>query len=158
MTDLLVGTDQGPAPEEKRRRRRLPRPRYAVVALIFLGAIVFLLTKMGGALNYYDTVDQALSQRATLGTEMFRLEGVVVPGSVHRTADGVDFVAEGSKDCITVINTGNPPQLFQPGIPVVVDGHFSGQTFVSHQIIVDHSANYVEAPSKPARALKGAKR
>ena len=44
-----------------------------------------------------------------------------------------------------VANTGSPPDLFQPRIPVVVVGHFTSETssdFVSNTIMVKHSATY----------------
>ena len=57
------------------------------------GALVFLVVKgLGTALNFYLPADQAVHQKATLGTKTFNLEGVVAPGSVHDTATGVDFV------------------------------------------------------------------
>ena len=156
MTGLLagVGSPTEPAPAPPARRRRLPRLRYLIVGMVFAGALAFLLTKMGGSLNYFDTVDQAVAQKATLGTETLRLEGLVVPGTVHRTARGVDFVAAGSKHEVDVVDTGNPPQLFQPDIPVVVVGHFSGWTFVSNQIIVDHNSTYIEKSPNGVSASK----
>ena len=42
-----------------------------------------------------------------------------------------------------VTHQGSPPQLFQPNIPVVLEGHFSGQQFLSDQIMVKHSAVYI---------------
>jgi cytochrome c-type biogenesis protein CcmE len=45
-----------------------------------------------------------------------------------------------------VSNTGTPPQLFGPRIPVVVIGHFTTNTsfnFVSNGILVKHSPDYV---------------
>ncbi|HXW31651.1 MAG TPA: cytochrome c maturation protein CcmE [Acidimicrobiales bacterium] len=155
MTGVLVGSTEPPATPRPSRRRRMPRLRYVIVAMVFAGAIAFLVTKMGGSLNYFDTVDQAVAQKATLGSQTFRLEGLVVPGTVQRTAHGVDFVAAGSEHKVDVVNTGNPPQLFQPDIPVVVVGHFSGWTFVSNQIIVDHSANYIEEHPDRVRAPDG---
>ena len=56
------------------------------------------------------------------------------------------------------MNTGNPPQLFQPNIPVVVVGHFVGATFVSNQIIVDHTAQYVAKYPNRVRAPNGTTR
>jgi cytochrome c-type biogenesis protein CcmE len=121
------------------------RRRYWVVALVLVAAFGFLVYKgIGGSLNYFETVDQAVQQKAMLGTRTFRLEGVVLPGSVHRSRDGVSFVAAGTVHRVDVVNTGNPPQLFQPDIPVVMVGHFAGNTFVSNQLIVDHSAQYVQ--------------
>jgi cytochrome c-type biogenesis protein CcmE len=124
-----------------------------------VGAFVFLLAKgLGSSLNYFETVDQAVASKAMLGTKTFRLEGLVVSGSVHRSRGGVDFVAAGTKHRIDVVNTGNPPQLFQPDIPVVVVGHFAGATFESNQIIVDHSAQYIAKYPSRVRAPNGTTR
>jgi cytochrome c-type biogenesis protein CcmE len=124
-----------------------------------VAAFAFLLVKgLGSSLDYFETVDQAVAGKAMLGTKTFRLEGLVVPGSVHRRPGGIDFVAAGSKHTVDVVNTGNPPQLFQPNIPVVVVGHFAGSTFVSNQIIVDHSSQYVAQYPKRVRAPNGTTR
>ena len=155
LTDADV---EAPAP---RRRRRPPASRWrlAVVGAVLVGAFVFLLVEgLGGSLNYFETVDQAVAQKATLGTRTFRLEGVVVPGTVHRDKDGVSFVAEGTHHKVAVVNHGNPPQLFQPDIPVVVVGHFSGDTFISNQLIVDHTAQYIEQHPARVRAPNGSVR
>ena len=41
---------------------------------------------------------------------------------------------------------GDPPELFKPGIPVVLEGHWdqSGQFFTSDTILIKHSADYKE--------------
>jgi cytochrome c-type biogenesis protein CcmE len=142
------------SPAARRQRRRL-----LVVGVVILAAFVFLLVKgLGSSLDYFETVDQAVQSKAMLGTKTFRLEGLVVPGTVHRSRGGVDFVAAGAKNRVDVVNTGNPPQLFQPDIPVVVVGHFAGATFVSNQIIVDHSAQYVATYPNRVRAPNGSTR
>ena len=139
---------------DRRQRRRL-----IVVGAVLVAAFVFLIVKgLGSSLNYFETVDQAVQSKAMLGSKTFRLEGLVVPGSVHRHDGGVDFVAAGTKDRVDVVNTGNPPQLFQNDIPVVVVGHFSGATFVSNQIIVDHTAQYVAKYPNRVRAPNGTTR
>lgn len=164
MTGATTGPAPGPAtppapatavPPTLRRRRRA---RYVVVALVFAGAVAFLVTKVGGSLDYFDTVDQAVAHKASLGDHTLRLEGLVVPGTVERTAHGVDFVAAGTRHRVAVENTGNPPQLFQPDVPVVVVGHFSGDVFVSSQIIVDHSSTYIQKHPGRVRAPNGSVR
>jgi cytochrome c-type biogenesis protein CcmE len=135
------------------------RRRLWVVGAVLLGAFAFLLVEgLGGSLNYFETVDQALQHKATLGTQTFRLEGVVVPGTVHRTRAGVSFVAAGTVHRVDVVNYGNPPQLFQPDIPVVVVGHFSGTLFISDQLIVDHSAQYVQQHPNRVKVPNGTTR
>ncbi len=109
-------------------------------------AFVFLLVEgLGSSLDYFDTVDQALAHKTSLGTQTFRLEGTVVPGSIHPTATGTNFlICQGAKS-VPVTNTGSPPQLFAGRIPVVVVGHFASDAsnaFESNTIMVKHSSTY----------------
>jgi cytochrome c-type biogenesis protein CcmE len=116
-------------------------------------------------LNYFETVDQALAHRSNLGVRDFRLEGVVAAGTVQRTSTGASFWLNGDHTHeVYVVATGEPPQLFQPDIPVVVDGHFvaanaSGPVvFRAHQIIVKHSADYRAQHPGRVRAPDGSTR
>jgi cytochrome c-type biogenesis protein CcmE len=140
-----AATHQGPTLPAPRRRRRHSARLWAVFALL-VAAFAFLLVEgLGSSLNYFDTVNQALAHRSTLGTTTFRLEGDVVPGSIHPTAVGTNFAICQGAHTVSVQNTGSPPQLFQVNIPVVVVGHFTSATssaFVSNQIEVKHSATY----------------
>jgi cytochrome c-type biogenesis protein CcmE len=146
-----------PPPAPRRTRRRL-----LVVGAVLVAALVFLLVEgLGSSLDYFDTIDQALAHRTTLGTSTFRLEGVVVAGSIRRTATGTDFsVSEGSST-VAVENSGSPPELFQNDIPVVVVGHFasaSSTVFVSNQIMVKHSADYIAQHPNRVKAPDGSVR
>ncbi len=141
--------------------RRPPRHRLRLV-LVFavLGAAVaFLLVEgLGSSLDYFDTVHQALTHKTSLGTTTFRLEGTVVPGSIHDTARGTDFSISGGNDRVTVVSVGSPPQLFQATIPVVVVGHFAStgsDTFLSNQIMVKHSATYIAEHPARVRGRSG---
>ena len=145
-----------PAPERPRPRTNL---RLIVVGLILVGALAFLLVEgLGSSLNYFETVGQALAHKATLGTSTLRLEGVVVPKSVVTTPVGTDFTISSGPKSVRVDNTGSPPELFQPNIPVVVVGHFvsvGSTTFVSDQILVKHSSTYIAAHPARVRAPNG---
>jgi len=130
-----------------------------MVGLVLLGALVFLLVKgLGSALDFYLTADQAVAQRGTLGSRTFNVEGVVEPGSIHGTAKGVDFVVTSGPVHLQVDNSGSPPQLFQADIPVIAVGHFSGDSFVSDQILVKHTATYIAAHPGRVTAPNGTKR
>ncbi len=148
-----------PYPARRPRSSRAARVRLTIVGLVLAGAFVALLVKgLGGSLDYFETVDQAVAHRAMLGGQTFRLEGLVLPGTVQRNGSTVQFVAAGTVHRIAVVNYGNPPQLFQPDVPVVVVGHFSGAVFVSNQIIVDHSAQYQQEYPNRVRAPNGTSR
>ena len=148
--------DPGRIPSPPRHRATA---RYVVVGLVLVGALAFLLVKgLGSALDFYLPVDQAVAQRASLGTKTFNLEGVVEPGSIHSTPAGVDFVVTAGTTHLAVHNTSSPPQLFQPGIPVIAVGHFQGNRFVSDQILVKHSATYIAQHPGRVTAPNGTKR
>jgi len=148
------------SPEQRRQRRRLE-----VVGIVIVAAIGFLVFKgLTSAIVFFKTANEAIAQRATLGGSTFQLEGMVMPGTVRTIRDGsgttVAFVVESSGVKIAVTNTGSPPQLFQPGIPVVVVGHFVGSSdrFASDQILVKHSNVYIAAHPNRVKALNGTTR
>ncbi len=75
-----------------------------------------------------------------------------------RTRHGADFSVAGGGEQVAVENSGSPPQLFQPGIPVVVVGHFASagsDIFVSDQILVKHSATYIAQHPRRVRGQDG---
>ena len=155
-TGPAAGSPLRPAPA---RRRRTPRWRLVAVGVVLAGAFAVLLAKgLGGSLDYFETVDQAVADKAMLAGKTFRLEGLVVPGTVQVSGSTVRFVAAGTVHRIAVTNHGNPPQLFQPDVPVVVVGHFAGDGFVSDQIIVDHTAQYQQQHPDRVRAPDGSMR
>ena len=147
----------GPALPPKRRRRT--SRRLLVVFVLLAIALVFLLVEgLGSSLDYFDTVNQALAHRASLGTTTFRLEGNVVSGSIHPTSRGTDFDLSQGANVVHVANTGSPPQLFQSNIPVVVVGHFTTNTsrdFVSNTIEVKHSSTYIAQYPDRVKAKNG---
>jgi len=148
---LLVAARARRAARSKKRKVRL-----IVAGVVLVGAFVFLLTMgLTNSLNYYETVNQALAQRAKLGDTTFRMEGVVAPGTIHPTDVGVDFTVESGDVREPVVETGQPPQLFQPGVPVVMVGHFDGTFFASNQILVDHTSQYVAGSPSRSRAKNG---
>jgi cytochrome c-type biogenesis protein CcmE len=139
-------------PSARRSRAAMLRS-LAIIATILVALIVVLAKGAQNALQYYLTVPQALANRTKLAGQTFRMEGVVVPGSIQETRVGVNFLIRYDQAVVRVVEIGNPPQLFQPAIPVVVQGHFEGQTFVSDLIMVKHTSSYVAAhPNRIADA------
>ena len=152
-----AGTDDPPRPARPRHRLRL-----TLVLAVIVGAVAFLLVEgLGSSLDYFDTVQQALANKAALGTSTLRLEGTVVAGSIRPTAVGTDFLVAEGADRVPVENRGSPPGLFQAGIPVVVVGHFASRastTFLSNDIMVKHSSDYIAAHPGRVKAANGSVR
>lgn len=115
-----------------------------LAAVVVLGALGFLVFQgLGNATLYFRTADEAVAQRAELGDRRFRIEGDVVAGTVSQVGQDVAFriVSKGVE--VPVTHRGDPPELFQPGIPVVLEGRFHGEGFASDRILVKHSETYV---------------
>ena len=143
------------APPTKRRGRWRT---VGVLAVLAIAVLALLSQGLLHSLNYFETIDQAMSSRAKLGTETFRLEGVVKPHTIDRTSRGASFWMTGGDKKVFVDAHGSPPQLFQSDIPVVVDGHFTSETsdtFIATQIIVKHTASYIAAHPKRVKAPNG---
>lgn len=124
---------------------RRPRRWLALVVLaVVVVAGVFVVRSLGSATVFFLNADEAMAQRSDLGTQRFRLQGTVVPGSVTRTADGVSFKVVYRGVEVPVNHVGDPPELFQPNIPVVLEGRWndSQSAFASDRIMVKHSEEY----------------
>ena len=135
-----------------RRRRAFSTRRQRVVAgAVIIAALGSLLWKgLSGSLDYYLTADQAVAQRAQLGQSDFRIQGTVVAG-LRQTGAALNFAIVSHHVQVQVVSTGTPPQLFRPGMPVVLEGHWQGNVFSSYQIMVQHGSNYVEARTAPIK-------
>ncbi len=122
---------------------------------VVLAALGFLVFKgLGDATLYFRTADEAVAQRESLGERRFRIQGTVMAGSVARAGNDVAFEIEANGVSVPVLHRGDPPELFQPGIPVVLEGRFRGETFASDRILVKHSETYVaENPDRVTTSL-----
>ncbi|HYF46834.1 MAG TPA: cytochrome c maturation protein CcmE [Acidimicrobiales bacterium] len=132
--------DLTPRTKETRRRRGLPA---AVLLVVVVAALGFIAVKaLGDASLFFLNVDEAVEDRADLGDDRFRMQGTVVEGSVVESADGVSFEVEFNDVRADVVHQGDPPELFQPRIPVVLEGSWDGEVFASDRILVKHSSEY----------------
>lgn len=124
-------------------RRRNPLA-YAVLVAVALGLVVVIWQALTSASLYFYNADEAVEQRAELGDKRFRLQGTVLGDSIEQTDDGVVFAVAYGGAQVEVRHQGDPPELFQAGIPVVLEGRWSdtGDVFDSDTIKVKHSADY----------------
>jgi cytochrome c-type biogenesis protein CcmE len=118
--------------------------RLWIAGAVVVIALGFLVVRgLGNATLYFRTADEAVAQRAHLGERRFRIEGTVVPGTVKAQATDVAFAIENKGVAVPVRHAGDPPELFRPGIPVVLEGRFRGAVFASDRIMVKHSEAYI---------------
>ncbi|MFV1969743.1 MAG: cytochrome c maturation protein CcmE [Acidimicrobiia bacterium] len=114
--------------------------RFVIPAVVVIGAIAFLMVNLGSSLVYYNTPGELLAREA--GDVRLRLGGRVVPGSVVELETAVAFEVEDCDATVGVIHTGVPPELFQEGIGIVVEGVWTGSAFESDLMLVKHDEEY----------------
>ncbi|HUZ21215.1 MAG TPA: cytochrome c maturation protein CcmE [Acidimicrobiales bacterium] len=153
-----VGGERAAAVAALRKARSArTRRRIALVGVVLLAAAGFLVYKaLTSAIVYFKTAQQAVAERGTLGDSTFQIEGVVVPHTLRSTGPRtLSFSICSGRVHVPVENQGTPPQLFAPGVAVVLVGHFVGTSnvFSSNQILVKHSNSYVAA--HPGRVQTG---
>jgi cytochrome c-type biogenesis protein CcmE len=126
-----------------------------LAAIVVVAALGFLVYQgLGNATLYFRTADEAVAQREQLGDRRFRIEGDVVAGTVAQVGQDVSFRIASNGVEVPVTHRGDPPELFQPGIPVVLEGRFQGPGFASDRILVKHSETYVaENPDRVANTV-----
>jgi cytochrome c-type biogenesis protein CcmE len=111
--------------------------------LVVVAIAVVAMQFLNNAALYYRNADEAVRDKAALGTKRFRIQGVVQDG-VDKQANEVDFTIEFNGTRVAVRHIGDPPELFKPGVPVVLEGKWQGDYFASDRILIKHSAEYKE--------------
>lgn len=139
MTATIDSADTAPAPRRSGRGRALIAAAVAVVAVVAL-----LWQGLGSATVYFKTASEAVAEKQSLGSRRFRLEGVVVAGSRSGRDGRVFFQVEDNGVRVDVIHRGDPPELFQDSIPVVLEGRWQDGHFASDRILVKHTSEYRE--------------
>ena len=127
MTDAA-----GPEPPSLDLTPRPARPaagqRRGALALLLLlvGGVVFVLLRtLGDASLFFYDVAEAVELRSDLGDSRFRVVGTPQPGLVVTESDGgsaVVFTLCAGDVLADVVHQGDPAELFQPGVPVVLQG------------------------------------
>lgn len=127
--------------------RRRSRWAYGVLALVLLGVGVVAYQALTSASLYFYNADEAAEQRAELDGERIRVQGLVRDDvEPNLDGNGITFTITFNGTDLPVEHEGDPPELFQPGIPVVLEGQFGGslEAFQSDRIVVKHTPDYEE--------------
>jgi cytochrome c-type biogenesis protein CcmE len=108
--------------------KRLPLS-FMLAGIAILGAVLYLVFANTQAnAVYYMTVPE-LKHCTTCTVQAVRVAGVVEAGSVVRNdaRQMLNFTITDGKQLLPVTYTGVVPDIFRPGIQVVVEGHYTGQ-------------------------------
>jgi cytochrome c-type biogenesis protein CcmE len=117
-----------------------------------LGAIIYLVsanTRTDAV--YYMTVPE-LSHCSICTTQAVRVAGIVQSGSIQRNqqTQTVTFKMSDGHQALPVTYTGVVPDIFRPGIQVVVEGHYPGQgTFQAQTLLAKCPSKFQSATPTP---------
>lgn len=158
------GTPLDLRPREITRVRRGPRWLPAVALVVIAGAVVALLfSVLSSASLFFYNVDEAVARRDVLGDDRFRMQGTPVGNTFVQTELGgrsaVAFSVAFDGVEADVVHFGDPAEMFQPGVPVVLEGSWrndrapvdrfvgginDGWWFESDRMLVKHDNDYRE--------------
>src|SRR5438270_7195459 len=111
---------------------RRPVRSVAAGGTLIVGVLAFLVYQgISSNLVYYITPSELLAKGVTAQGQDFRLGGQVRPGSVqwNPQTQALRFVLQDPTGHVAVTSHGLPPELFRPGIGVVVEGQDLGAFF-----------------------------
>jgi cytochrome c-type biogenesis protein CcmE len=144
---LTETIEERKAPKPSRRRRRLPLS-FIIAGLAILAAVGYLVyANTQSNAVYYMTVAE-LHNCATCATQQsVRVAGVVQKGSIVRNdaAGQIKFVITEGGQALHVTYNGVVPDIFQPGLTVVVEGHYTGQGPFNAQDLLTKCPSHFES-------------
>jgi cytochrome c-type biogenesis protein CcmE len=139
------------------RLRKQQRLLLVITALVLLGgATGLVMLALSDSVAFFVTPSDIAQQRVE-GDRRFRLGGLVVPGSVDRSAgDGtIGFALTDQAHEVQVRYKGLLPDLFREGQGIVAQGHLAGDgVFDASEVLAKHDEAYM--PREVADALKQA--
>lgn len=129
-----------------------------VVVLVVIGvgtATALALTAFQKNLLYFVTPTQVKAGGLPTN-KRFRVGGLVVNGSVHRSGVNVRFDLTDGNQSVTVHYSGILPDLFREGQGIIAQGVVDGGgIFQADEVLAKHDSKYM--PPEVADALKNAK-
>ena len=143
-----------PGPRSVRARRSIA----LVVVVAVAAAVSMLITNLlGDASLFFYNADEAVERRGELAAERFFLQGTPIAAPVDtffHDRPVLAFSVGYNGTVVDVVHTGDPPELFQPGVPVVLEGAWrrgpgpdpaiaeDGWHFASDRMLVKHDNDY----------------
>jgi cytochrome c-type biogenesis protein CcmE len=128
--------------------------KIGVTSLVLLTAFgVLMYTTLGESMQYYKYVDEVVAQPATWKDKNLQVHGHVVPGSIGRKRDSLDYRFEiqrnGQK--LTAFYNGVVPDTFKDDSEVVLTGRLTSEGFVATDMTAKCPSKY-EAAAPPLGA------
>ena len=129
--DSESGATESLSSEPHRKRPlRVRVTAWGVILAVLAGSGYLLFRTLDDASLFFLSVDRAVAQRDDLGSRRFQLHGTPVPATIDQansqgqTVVRFALAGEGEENAAWILHTGDPPDLFQPCVPVVLQGNW----------------------------------
>ena len=111
---------------------------------------VLLYTTMGESMQYYKYVDEVAGQPEAWKGKTLQVHGYVVPGSIGRKRDALDyeFDLQRNGQTIRAYYSGTVPDTFKDEAEVVVTGELTPNGFMATDMTAKCPSKYEEAAPK----------
>jgi cytochrome c-type biogenesis protein CcmE len=133
------------APKPKRRMRM--RWSFIIAGVAIAGAILYLvLANTGKSAQYYMTVSE-LRACTSCGSQTVRVAGVVATDGLTRdnAHQIIHFAVKDGGGTLPVEYGGVVPDVFKPGIQVVVEGHLTNGLFKASSLLAKCPSKFQSA-------------
>lgn len=118
---------------------------WVIMGLLTVAAVAVLYQALTSARVFFLNVDEAVAQRTELGNDTFQMQGTVVTEPVSADDGALLFTIAFGGEEADIRHVGDEPSsLFRLGEAVVTEGRWDDEHFVSRQVLVKHSEEYVE--------------
>jgi cytochrome c-type biogenesis protein CcmE len=133
--------------------------KIGVTTLVLATAFgVLLYSTLGESMQYYKYVDEVMAEPEAWHGKKLQVHGHVVPGSIARKPDSLDYRFEVYRNGKTVraFYSGIVPDTFKDESEVVLTGALTGDGFHATEMTAKCPSKYEEAPTAPSTAARPA--
>ena len=132
-----------------------PKFKFGIAGLVLAVAVGYLIfNSVSTSAEYYLTVSELQARAPAVYSQNVRVAGIVDGGTIDRDVRGgvLRFTAEdGSGKLPVVYKGGAVPDIFGPGIQVVVQGKYSADgTFQADNLLAQCPSRYEDSVQAPA--------
>jgi cytochrome c-type biogenesis protein CcmE len=115
---------------------------------------ILLYTTLGESMQYYKYVDEVVAQPGDWAGKKLQVHGYVVPGSIGRKRDKLEYRFEIQRNGKTLraFYTGAVPDTFKDDSEVVLTGVLTPDGFMANDMTAKCPSKYEEAPGVSAAA------
>ncbi len=142
-----------PAPARQRSRRKV-RLSFVVAGVAMAGAVLYLvIANTGSTAEYYMTIGELRSCQSC-ATQTVRVLGTIQANSIVRQdgSESVRFTVLDDKQTMPVEYNGVVPDIFGPGIQVVLDGRLTaGGVFDAQSLLAKCPSKFTPATPAPGK-------